>query len=173
MKTPLLTAALRTLALGLLLAGAPLLAPGAAAQTRLATAEAEELAAYRMTEDAFAKYVAATRNLALVSREIDGMENPTADREDVIAAMAEAFEGRPNLRGAIVRAGMTPREYALFTMALLQATLGVSIVERDPAAIDHLPVTVPKENVRFVQAHRAALDALQAELQAAQRGGTR
>jgi hypothetical protein len=171
MKTRPLTAALRTLALGLLLAAAPLLAPGAAAQTAQGTAaarDAAELAAYRMTEEGLAKFAAATRSLAVASRSAEAIGDVTAGREDLVTAMAEAFEARPPLREAIVGAGMTSREYALFTMALIQASLGVAIVEANPAAIDHLPADVSKENVRFVQAHRAALDALQADLQAAQ-----
>jgi hypothetical protein len=181
MPHPAVRTVLRALPLAALLAAAPALAPSALAQgapagtASAAERDAADLAAYRLSEDGLAKFAAASRNLIQAARAMpQPPQDAPADRADLVSAMAEAYERHPPLRDAIAQAGLTPREYSLFTLTLMQSSLGAVLVERDASAIDHLPANVAKENVRFVQGHQAQLQAIQAELGAAGgRGGNR
>ena len=66
---------------------------------------------------------------------------------------------------ALKSAGLTPREYAKFMMAMLQAGMvyGFSKGNVDYAK---LPAGINPENVKFIAAHKAELDALQQEFAA-------
>ena len=66
---------------------------------------------------------------------------------------------------ALKSAGLAPREYAKFMMAMLQAGMiyGMSKGNVDYAK---LPAGVNPENVKFIAAHKAELDALQQEFAA-------
>ena len=66
---------------------------------------------------------------------------------------------------ALKSAGLTAREYAKFTMAMLQAGMihGFSQGKVDYAK---LPAGVNPENVKFIEAHKAELEAMQQEFAA-------
>ena len=66
---------------------------------------------------------------------------------------------------ALKREGLSPREYAKFTLAMLQAGMiqGFSQGKVDYAK---LPPGVNPENVKFIAAHKAELDAMQQEFAA-------
>jgi hypothetical protein len=82
------------------------------------------------------------------------------------------MEGRikqfPPLAAALRSAGMTPREYATFTLAMLQASLVVGF--KKSGMLKELPPGVSAENVKFVEAHEAELMAIQKALQDLQPG---
>ena len=82
---------------------------------------------------------------------LDDMERGLA----AIAPMARALKS----------AGLTPREYAKFTMAMLQAGMihGFSKGKVDYAK---LPAGVNPENIKFIEAHQAELAAMQKEFAA-------
>lgn len=85
------------------------------------------------------------------AQSLDDMERGIA----AIAPMARALKS----------AGLTPREYAKFTMAMLQAGMihGFSKGKVDYAK---LPAGVNPENIKFIEAHKAELDAMQKEFAA-------
>ena len=66
---------------------------------------------------------------------------------------------------ALKREGLTPREYAKFMLSMLQAGMiyGFSQGKVDYAK---LPAGVNPENVKFIAAHKAELDAMQQEFAA-------
>lgn len=66
---------------------------------------------------------------------------------------------------ALKREGLSPRDYAKFTLAMLQAGMihGLSQGKVDYAK---LPAGVNPENVKFIAAHKAELDAMQKEFAA-------
>ena len=80
------------------------------------------------------------------------------DMERVIAQVG------PMSRG-LKREGLSPREFAKFTMAMLQAGMihGFSQGQVDYAK---LPAGVNPENIKFIAAHKAELDAMQQEFAA-------
>ena len=85
------------------------------------------------------------------AQSLDDMERGIA----AIAPMARALKS----------AGLAPREYAKFTMAMLQAGMihGFSQGKVDYAK---LPAGVNPENIKFIEAHKAELDAIQKEFAA-------
>ena len=66
---------------------------------------------------------------------------------------------------ALKREGLSPRDYAKFTLAMLQAGMieGFSQGKVDYAK---LPAGVNPENIKFIAAHKAELDAMQQEFEA-------
>ena len=69
----------------------------------------------------------------------------------------------PPLAKGLRAAGMPPREYAKFMMALIQA--GMAAGMKKQGLIKELPKDVPPENVRFMEEHEADFKALQEKWQ--------
>jgi hypothetical protein len=80
-----------------------------------------------------------------------------------LADMEAAIKKEPAAMRALAQEGLTPREYALCMMTLLQASLaeGFSQGKLDLAK---LPPGINPENVKFVREHKAELEAMQAAL---------
>ena len=68
-------------------------------------------------------------------------------------------------------AGMPPREYAKFTLALLQAGMAAGL--KKAGMVTEIPKEIPADNVKFVEEHAAELEAMQKEWEAlsARKGG--
>jgi hypothetical protein len=80
------------------------------------------------------------------------------DMERTIAAF-------PPMARALKREGLAPREFSKFMLAFLQAAMihGFSQGKVDFAK---LPAGVNPENIKFIAAHKAELDAMQQEFAA-------
>ena len=76
---------------------------------------------------------------------------------DEMAAKIKAF---PPMANALAKEGVAPREYALFTMAILQA--GMTAGLQKSGMLKQMPPGVNAENVKFVLDHEAELKKLQA-----------
>ena len=145
------------LALALLLA-LPRFATGQDADTR-------EINAYRLTDATLAKYVRAARAMApAVKAAQDAEDEDDADEEESpsISKLVAWYDAKPEARRAITGAGLTTREYVVFTFALFQAGMGAWMVEQQ--GWSKLPPEFARANVEFYQRHRASLDSLTAEL---------
>ena len=127
-------------------------------------ADTREINAYRLTDAALAKYVRAARAMAPVVKAQD--EEDEEDEEDddspSIAKLVAWYDAKPEARRAITGAGLTTREYVVFTFALFQAGMGAWMVEQQ--GWSKLPPEFARANVEFYQRHRASLDSLTAEL---------
>jgi hypothetical protein len=75
---------------------------------------------------------------------------------DEMAAKIKMFAP---LSSALSKEGMSPREYSVFTMALLQAAMAASM--QKAGALKQLPAGVNAENVKFVLDHEADIRKLQ------------
>jgi hypothetical protein len=80
-----------------------------------------------------------------------------------LADMEAAMKKEPAAMRALAREGLTPREYALCMMTLLQASM-VEGFSQGKADLSTLPPGVNPENVKFVREHKAELEAMQAAL---------
>ena len=80
-----------------------------------------------------------------------------------LADMEAAMTKEPAAMRALAREGLTPREYALCMMTLLQASM-VEGFSQGKADLSKLPPGVNPENVKFVREHKAELEAMQAAL---------
>ena len=75
----------------------------------------------------------------------------------------------PPIANALQSAGMSPREYATFMMAMIQASMVAGF--KKAGMMKELPKDVNPENVKFVEAHEAELKAMQAEFEKLAKGG--
>jgi hypothetical protein len=92
-------------------------------------------------------------------------DSPDMNNAQTLDDMERAFAKIGPMTRALKREGLSPREYAKFTMAMLQAGMihGFSQGKVDYAK---LPAGVNPENVKFIAAHKAELDAMQQEFAA-------
>ena len=86
-----------------------------------------------------------------------------------LSDMEAAMRKEPLMMSALNSAGMTPRDYAKFTLAFFQAAMvhGMQkqgLVKEIPK---ELQATVNMENIKFVEANQAEISKLMAEVQAA------
>jgi len=76
-----------------------------------------------------------------------------------LAAMEAGIKKLPPLANALQKNGISPREYATFTLALLQA--GMAAAFKKSGQLKTLPPGVNAENVQFVLDHEAEIQRLQ------------
>jgi hypothetical protein len=121
-------------------------------------ADAREVLRYTLTEAGLAKYSQATRQLAA----LPDRERAACDEDDTDAGsldeMAARLDGVPGASAAIRSAGMTSREYVLFSMSLLQNGMAAWAASQPGGA---LPPGVSRANVDFLKKHDAELKQLQ------------
>jgi predicted RNase H-like nuclease (RuvC/YqgF family) len=92
-------------------------------------------------------------------------DSPGMNNAQTLDDMERAFAQIGPMARALKREGLSPREYAKFTMAMLQAGMihGFSQGKVDYAK---LPAGVNPANVKFIAEHKAELDAMQQEFAA-------
>jgi hypothetical protein len=83
--------------------------------------------------------------------------------------MEASVKKSPVVAGALKEAGLSPREYGTFIMAMIQASMASGF--KKAGMIKELPKDVNPENVKFVEEHEAELKAMQAEFEALSKGG--
>jgi chromosome segregation ATPase len=90
---------------------------------------------------------------------------PNMSNAQSLDQMEQGIAGFAPMARALKREGVAPREYAKFMMAMLQAGMiyGFSQGKVDYAK---LPAGVNPENIKFIAAHKAELDAMQQEFAA-------
>lgn len=136
------------------LCAAPLasLIPGAAVA---ADADAQEVSRYALTEAGLARYTAATLELRKLAA---GARIACSDATgSSLARMAAQLDATPGVKAALQRAGMTTREYLVFSFSLLQTGLAAWGLDQPGGK---LPPGVSMDNVKFYRAHQAAIGKL-------------
>ena len=102
------------------------------------------------------RFLAATRQLAAAKRADSTLDSAmNASTEDTAAYIAR-LESTPALREAIARGGMTTREYAQTSEALV-ATL-MALGAQEAGLLKDLPAELAPQHLDFVRAHRAELE---------------
>ena len=150
------------LALGLL-AAAPLHAQVPAAESSTAGRAARELAHYELRMD---RVRAAFRANQLMAQAVDAdpalrdrlSASADAGQEVSLDALASRLSDEPQLAAALHTAGISAREHALLTLALMQASLAFAMQEQNPRAV--LPEEVNPKNVAFIRSHQTELKQL-------------
>jgi hypothetical protein len=102
---------------------------------------------FRLTEDNFAEWEAAQRNLDALPR--SALPTGSSSAGNPIDRAVERLESSPRARTAIERTGLTVRDFVLETIALAQATEAVSAANSSSLG------RIPPENLRFVQSHQS------------------
>lgn len=151
----------------------------ATAQASSADADLRDVARYELTMDKVDKYLAATRNMALATKDLTPAQRErleaSGDANASLDDFAAQMEREPIARGAIERAGLSTREFATLTMAYLQAGMADAVLQMRPdiknADSIAREMKANPANIRFVRDNKVALDAkfkkLEAELKAA------
>ena len=136
-----------------LLAAAPVVL---LAFTRFAAAQAAdtaEIQRYTLTETALSKYTEAASNLASLPGACEDDDSESDSQS--LDAMVAKLESVPGAKAAVQAAGMTSREYVVFTFSVLQNGLAAWAASQPGGS---LPPGVSKANVDFVTKHEAELE---------------
>ena len=126
-------------------------------------ADLRELSRYTLTMADIRKYAAANANLAKLPKaeENEDSEDDEDSDNESLDQMAARIGKMPEARKAIEAAGLSPRQFAVITMALFQASMAQFAVEQgaDPAKVAK-DASVNPANIRFVKENKAELEKL-------------
>lgn len=139
-----------------------LLAPLVSVAQGAADRDAREISSYMLTEASLAKFSRASVNLGALSKQVAANCDDDADDgkdEDVSSLdnMAARINAVPGAQAAIQSAGMTTREYVVFSMSLFQNGMAAWALTQPGGT---LPPGVSKANVDFYRSHEQALKKL-------------
>ena len=133
-----------------------LLVAVAAEAQGLADRDAKEIADYVLTDGALTKYVQAVRKLQPLKEQLQ----QDCDREDAqesLNAMAARMDKVSGVKSALKGAGMTSREYLVFSLAVFENGMAAWALEQPGGK---MPPGVKMANVNFYRAHKAELEKL-------------
>ena len=118
--------------------------------------DTREINRYQFTAQGLEHYTQAAHNLGpmarKLSRDCEGMEGAQSLDEAV-----SRIDAIPGTKAAITSAGMSTREYMVFSLALFQSGMAAWALSQPGGK---LPAGVSKANVDFYSAHEAELQAL-------------
>ena len=92
-------------------------------------------------------------------------DNPMSSNPKTLTEMEQNIGKVPVFTRALEREGLSPREYSKFMLALLQAGM-VHGLSQGKVDYSKLPPGVNADNVKFIDEHKAELEALQKEFEA-------
>jgi hypothetical protein len=132
-----------------------LVAPEGTEAQNLADRDTKEVADYVLTDAALAKYTKAAHKLEPLMEQVP--KNCDDEGPQSLNGMAARIDAVPNVKSALTSAGMTSREYLLFSFSLFQNGMAVWALEQPGGA---LPPGTKPANVTFYRAHKAELEKL-------------
>ena len=144
---------MRTFSVALALA---FLLPAVAGATQAPDADAREVSAYQLTEPGLGKFTQATRGL--MALQVDDCQEDT-DVKTISEAVAK-LDAMPGAKAAIESAGMSTREYIVFSFAMMQSGLAAWGLDQPGGK---LPPGVSAANVEFYRKHAVELQKLAEE----------
>jgi hypothetical protein len=147
-----------------------LLLVGSSAFAQAPSPDAKAIAAYRLTDTGLNRFISASRGLAAVQRarpdaddaDDDDDDDGDDDKDPSIDELAAIYERDPAARRALSAAGITSREYIIFSLSLFEAGMAAWLIEQH--GWDKLPPNVARENVVFYQRNKARIDSVTAEI---------
>ena len=162
-------------------------AQGAAAATSSTTAgtkgdaELADVQSYRLSMDKIDKMLAAQRILAAKAKamtpaEREAMEargDSDSDPNESLDDMARKIEKEPMLRDAIREAGLSPREYVLITMSMMQTGMADGGLKMRPKDNQDSLIRAMKanpDNIKFYREHEAEITAKSKAIEAEMKG---
>jgi hypothetical protein len=121
--------------------------------------DVKEVSAYRLTETSLARFEKATRNLtSLPAGTFKDCSDDDAPQS--LDALVARIDANAAAHGAIQAAGMSTRDYALFTFSVFQAGMAAWALEQPGAKA---PTNVSMDNIAFYRKHAAELKTLRHE----------
>lgn len=136
-----------------------------------------ELSEYRLTMDKFDKYVTAQRNVMLKAKNLSpaerqAMEARSDSRDNANATvddMVRNIESEPMMTAAVREAGLSPREFTMITMSLMQTGMAAGVAKMRPNDNQDSLIRAMKanpENVKFLLENEAEITRKQKDLEA-------
>lgn len=122
----------------------------------LADRDTNEIAGYVLTDAALTKYAQSVRKLQPLKEQLQ----QDCDREDApesLNGMAARLDKVSGVKSALKGAGMTSREYLVFSLSVFQNGMAAWALEQPGGT---LPPGVKLANVNFYRAHKAELEKL-------------
>lgn len=122
--------------------------------------DSREIASYVLTEAVLTKYARATANLGANAKGLSGDCDDDDDDEESARSLDEIvarINAKPGFSAAIQSAGMTTREYIVFSFSLFQNGMAAWALSQPGGT---LPAGTSKANVDFYRAHEAAIQKL-------------
>ena len=132
----------------------------AAAQSPAAAQMLAEVERYRLNMSDMQKYVQANRNLNALDKRDAKVEAATRFRADGLDEIERKLSSTPQTLGALRNAGLTPHQYMVISAVVLVVSLADLMSEEDAAAMLK-EARIHPDNLTFLRANRAALNALQ------------
>lgn len=125
----------------------------------LPDADKQQIKKYTLSEDAFGRLAAATREARATG--IPPQAAPDASKVHSLDDLAnQAMAADPRIPALVKKYGFTPREFMLANIALMNAVMAVQ-ARNHPALSGNLnQVWVNADNIRFVESHQADVQAL-------------
>ena len=132
------------------------LAPAVSTAQGFPDRDAREISSYALTEAALAKYSQASASLGDLSKQVASNCDDSESARSLDASVAR-INANPKAKAAIQSAGMTPREYLVFSFSLFQSGMAAWALSQPGGT---LPPGVSKANVDFYRSHEQALKKL-------------
>jgi hypothetical protein len=132
-----------------------LVSPMASVAQDFPDSDTREINSYVLTESGLAKYAKASKSLAALQKQSGDCED--AESAGSLDEMVAHFNAIPGARAAISSAGMTTREFVVFTWSLFQNGMAAWALSQPGGK---LPAGTSMENVNFYRAHEAAMQGL-------------
>ena len=136
--------------------GLALLASAASVAQEFPDSDTREIASYALTEAGLTKYTQATQNLGALAEQMSNTCD-SDESEQSIDGLVGRINALPGAQAAIQSAGLTTREYVVFTFSLIQNGLAAWAVSQPGG---QLPPGTSMANVTFYRAHEAAIGVL-------------
>lgn len=153
-------------------------APAATATNTNAEEDLADVSNYRLTMDKYDKYITAQRNLMLKVKDMppakrEAFESRQSnDQNASLDDMVKKIESEPIAKDAVRVAGLSPREYVMITMSMMQTAMAAGIAKMRPNDNQDSLIREMKanpENVKFFTENEAELtrkqNAFEAEMQ--------
>ncbi|MGH9310488.1 MAG: hypothetical protein ACRD1U_14010 [Vicinamibacterales bacterium] len=94
----------------------------------------------------------------------DSADNPLGGDTKSLSEMEARIQKYPPLMQALQKEGMSPRDYAKFWLAFIQAAFVQGF--KKSGMLKEIPAEVNPENVKFIEEHAAEIEAMQKEFAA-------
>ena len=131
-------------------------APTAPVAPEAPVAPAASAADVELTMAKVDAWFAASKNLAIAEQSDASLDSAMNASEEDGAKYAARLEATPKLREAIEEAGMSTRDYALTSEALVSTLMAVGAV--DAGLLKEIPAEIDPQHVEFVKQHRAEIE---------------
>ena len=142
-------------------------APASTAAAAQADADLSDISKYRLSMDKVDKYIAAQSNLVAKMKSMSPAErqaldarNDASDSNGNLDDMVAKIEKEPMMVDAIRAAGLSPREWVVITMSMMQTGMAASVAKMRPNDNQDSLIREMKanpENIKWYNEHEAEI----------------